>query len=404
MMRLSRQLVYLPLKWLILSAIFLMGCERYDMDSSGELINLSLQKRNGLSFPLDSVSTFESVDMGLLQHDTSKFFLYNKFLNRIHIYDLKTQNKVDVIHYTNEPKHNLSDALGMYFWSSDTLVFFHRPLRVSLWDKKTNELIERNLVQLPLLENKWAMQEGYFAGFTRPVRQNDSSILINLAPILRLIQQKEINASLSQFSFLSTLNVFTGALEETEIKYPTSADRVHPGISYQVAFTSSDAYLYVLFFHDGTVYKIEKEKMLLVEERVIKSDFYPVDFTPTKEMENGRDVVIFRESTNRFFQILHDPFRKLLYVQLMHPVKDYKPDTRYFSMAEKPVPFSILILDEELNKLGEVEIPNGEHYFLQGWFVGSQGLYISTNNFNNPDLREDFLDFDLFVLDSLSNM
>jgi hypothetical protein len=51
-----------------------------------------------------------------------------------------------------------------------------------------------------------------------------------------------------------------------------------------------------------------------------------------------------------------------------------------------------LIFDENFKKLGEYDLPNNR-FFVIDHFVAPDGLYISENHPENPELNEDILRF-----------
>jgi hypothetical protein len=59
--------------------------------------------------------------------------------------------------------------------------------------------------------------------------------------------------------------------------------------------------------------------------------------------------------------------------------------------------FSILILDRELNVIGETKLPEYTYNSIV-WFVREDGLYLSASHFMNPDYSDDLLVFHRFDL------
>ena len=59
--------------------------------------------------------------------------------------------------------------------------------------------------------------------------------------------------------------------------------------------------------------------------------------------------------------------------------------------------FSVLILDKDLNLVGETLMPDN-CYRSNLYYVGDDGLYMSTNHYNNPDFDEDSLRFERFIV------
>jgi len=69
-----------------------------------------------------------------------------------------------------------------------------------------------------------------------------------------------------------------------------------------------------------------------------------------------------------------------------------------FSMQFMYPKCMIIVLDRNLNSLGEFLLPD-DKYSCQVMFVAPDGLYISEDHPNNPDFDEDFMRFRLFKLE-----
>lgn len=97
-----------------------------------------------------------------------------------------------------------------------------------------------------------------------------------------------------------------------------------------------------------------------------------------------------------YFFIRYDPYRRVYYRFVLHPHEDESvlgDINRIF--VEKP--FSIIILNEKFEKIGETMMPQNKYYTVDN-FVGRQGLYISNNHPDNPGIDEDKLSYTLLKL------
>lgn len=57
--------------------------------------------------------------------------------------------------------------------------------------------------------------------------------------------------------------------------------------------------------------------------------------------------------------------------------------------------FSIMVLDKNFKILGETLFPAGK-YVPALFFINENGLYLSTNNTDNPEMTDDELSFQCF--------
>ncbi len=388
------------MKWFVLlqTIFFITACEENQQESFTNRYTLEFSKT--ISYPLDSTAAHSPLDLGLVSWDSSVFYLTNRDLGRVHFYDANTQEKIEHWYFTSDPKNNLTGSVGLFLFAEDSLIVVKRPLLLSIFSNSQSDVLQRTLVELPKFDERRSLRYASVAGFIRPMRVDDSTIIINLTPVILLQQTMNPEATLADFPMLSKVNIFTGELEDLPITYPSSIRFVHPGLTNTIYLAEAEDYFVVGFVHDPVLYKVDKLSGELLGSFTVHSQ-YPVDFIPSKGMPVEK-LGEFREKNYRYFQVVYDPYRRVFYRQVLHPNHDYEIGTRYYSTMDRPESFSIMIFDEDFNKLGEVDFPSST-YGYQMWYVGPEGLYISKSNYNNPDMREDFMDFDLFELKALED-
>jgi hypothetical protein len=388
------------MKWFaFLQAVFFVtACTDKPQDTLASTHTLVYAK--SIAYPLDSATAHSPLDLGLTPWNESIFYLTNRDLGRVHFYNAYTQEKIGYWHFTSDPRNKLSESFGLYLFGEDSLLVFHRPLVVSLFSQSKNEVIQRTFVELPMYEDsRNSFREASIAGLIRPIRVDDFSIIINLNPVISLYKKIDSKAQLTDYKMLSKINILKGEFEDLPIKFPSSTQDIHQGLGAVIYLAETKDYFLLGFQHDPILYKVDKRSEQVIGSFMVYSQ-YPVDFTPTKGITEGTLLGEFREKNYRYFQLIYDPYRRVFYRQVTHPNHDYGIGTRYYSSMDRPEGFSVMIFDEEFKKLGEVDFPP-KTYGYQAWYVGPEGLYISKSNYNNPEMREDFMDFDLFVLKSL---
>ncbi len=391
----------IPIKWFVLlqTIFFITACGENQQEPIANSYTLEFSKT--ISYPLDSTTAHSPLDLGLASWDNSMFYLTNRDLGRVHFYDANTQEKIGHWHYTSDHKNSLSGAIGLFLLAEDSALVFKRPLVLSIFSNSKSDVLQRTFVELPKYEDTWSLREAYVAGFVRPIRIGDSTIIINLTPIMSLHRSLDPTSALADLPMLSKINIFTGEFEDLPITFPSSTKLVRESLAYPVYLAEATDYFVVGFVHDPVLYKVDKLSGEFLGSFTVSSQ-YPVDFTPSKGIADGGLLGEFREKNYRYFQMVYDPYRRVFYRQVRHPHNDYEIGTSYFSTMDRPEGFSIMIFDEDFKKLGEVDFPS-KTYGYQAWYVGSEGLYISKSNYNNPDMREDFMDFDLFELKALED-
>ena len=95
--------------------------------------------------------------------------------------------------------------------------------------------------------------------------------------------------------------------------------------------------------------------------------------------------------------LIYDPFREVFY-RITYPSTTIEKGVKAMELIEYGrKTFSIIILDKELNKLGETLFPNYTYNSRQ-LLVLPDGLYICNSHFMNPDFNDDILSFIRFDL------
>ena len=100
-----------------------------------------------------------------------------------------------------------------------------------------------------------------------------------------------------------------------------------------------------------------------------------------------------------YLHLMYDKYRNVYYRFVEHPCK--LGFGEYYMDEPKAREFSIIIFDKDLNIIGETKFP-GNKYFNKMSFIGRDGLYISENNWANPDFDKHKLVFACFKLENIN--
>jgi hypothetical protein len=109
-----------------------------------------------------------------------------------------------------------------------------------------------------------------------------------------------------------------------------------------------------------------------------------------------REIYKIYASTCYYFYLKYDPYRKVYYRFVLHPFEVGKKQLNQFEVVYAR-PFSIQILNEKLEVIGETLFEK-DKYYIYDHFVNEEGLWISTCHPNNPQTDENTLRFELFSL------
>lgn len=131
-----------------------------------------------------------------------------------------------------------------------------------------------------------------------------------------------------------------------------------------------------------------------IETKTIKSRFAKKDFKKPGHNSRMLDIARIILEYPAYEDFMYDPYRDLIY-RFCYPGVSVSNKDNLMNMNEfKPI-FSIMILDTDLNILGETLMPKNT-YNMNMAFVGREGLYLSTNNYFNKGFNSDSLKFEIF--------
>jgi hypothetical protein len=122
-----------------------------------------------------------------------------------------------------------------------------------------------------------------------------------------------------------------------------------------------------------------------------------------KEIEifpiNGdrEERVKYYSVSNHYGNIHYDKYRNVYY-RFCYPRNDQIMKDDLMKNAQFPELFSIMILDKDLNIIGETLFDHNKEFVPKNVFVGLDGLYVSINHPDNPKNQEDYFSFKLLTL------
>lgn len=99
--------------------------------------------------------------------------------------------------------------------------------------------------------------------------------------------------------------------------------------------------------------------------------------------------------------IIYDKYRKVYY-RFFQPACELNKDDNIADLMKTGKKFSIMILDKDFQVIGETLFPENT-YIPAMFFILKDGLYMSDNNFQNPDFNENILSFRRMDLIELEN-
>ncbi len=184
------------------------------------------------------------------------------------------------------------------------------------------------------------------------------------------------------------------------MNYPPLGNKNNePVYNYFSTILVEDEFIYS-FMSSHNLYKTKDHKIIETipaKSRYIEKDFKLPDFNSGSFEIIGKTVLEHPSYRNFYY----DKYRNVFYRFVYPGIEIDKSDNISDLLEYRPV-FSIMILDAELQVIGEVLMPKNK-YNMKMAFVGKEGLYISTNHTGNPDFSADYLRFELFKLEKIQD-
>lgn len=318
---------------------------------------------------LDSMTTPEVETFNYRIQDKGDLSFYNPFSKKIYFYNFQTKNFIDAISLNQLPIQKPIDISGHYIHNSDSIFLFDSwKSRVYLISKKGDLVdsfsvnnIKKDKFILPTIAFNNAMQAHFYKGklyitgltigefeyetsSNRPILivvdlKNGSTSYIGSYPE---IYRRE-NANWGGVNYRSVFTMFDD--ENAFLSFPAS----HNIIRLNLNSGKTDEYYSGSRFFD-TIPSINKAK----------KEWNNKNLHNKHHFENGS-----------YSSVIYDPYRNFVYRVGELPLNEFVEGIRGKMVKQ----FSIIILDSNLNKVGETLIPQLSHSRL-GFFVTPSGLHM----------------------------
>lgn len=201
---------------------------------------------------------------------------------------------------------------------------------------------------------------------------------------------------LQLFKTTLTINLDNKEQKLLPMNFPKICDkRGNPLFLYFSTLFIKNKFIYsFLNSHDCLITRdhINIETKTVKSRYIINKDFKMPDFHSGNMLDIPKTILEHPAYEN----FIYDPYRDMIY-RFCYPGVSLSKNDNLMNMNEfKPI-FSVMILDTDLNILGETLMPENT-YNMKMAFVGRDGLYLSTNHYLHKGFNADSLKFEIFNL------
>lgn len=372
-------------RFLSLLLFILSSCEQAEKSRSYQLV----RSDQTLAFTLDdktkNVTPFLSYyrDKKGKEYIVLQSYSMQSRSNKFYFYDKDSQELAFKIEPEIEGSNGVGRVLGCYIqdWDSLYLTSLFEPEIIRI--NKDCQILEK--INYEEANDGTRLYNSSFLSF-RTATLMGRDLYIYSDPN-RLIEKDYVSA---------TINLDTKEIRALPFVYPD-----YPGSSVKLKryglegsySRSFDGQRFVYsFIYDESVYvaNIAHDSIRKVS---VKSEYIDQVQLPDELTAQAIDFC----QNAMYGDLIYDPYREVFY-RIAYPSTTIEKGVKAMELIEYGrKTFSIIILDKELNKLGETLFPNYTYNSRQ-LLVLPDGLYICNSHFMNPDFSDDILSFIRFDL------
>lgn len=359
--------------------------------------NISNKKTSFLLKESDKVVTFKlnnhtksSINvMSLFTDSAGREYLtfQNPGQNEILFYDIHTRELAMVVNPEVEGNNGVGFYTGYYIQSPDSIFITSYGSTITLINRDA-KIIDRFPYDKAqdgiLLENYCAISFVY-----KPIINIDNKLYI-MPSCNRWAEKKPVCAYIDLSDY--TVHALSG------FEYPTfpGADNKAKlsGIENDVSRCFDGRRFVYAFYYDEDIYVVSPDHQSIRRVKVKSKYIDKVKLLNDYELTEKEMC----ENPN-YGNLIYDKYRNVYY-RIAYPETEIEKNVRTMELlmyGRKK--FSIIILDQDFNTIGETLFPEYQ-YNSAVMFIREEGLYISTSHPMNPDYSDDKLTFKCFTLEN----
>lgn len=347
-----------------------------------------------LAFSLDDKTKIHIFSLQLYEDVNGEEYLVfqNQTYRQLLFYNLQTQELLKKIICDTEGPDAVPQFSGFYVRNMDEIYLANTNLDgISVIDGQGKP---RKLYKGKTKEGKTVMNT------TALTWKRIQQINNNLYIPLNINREYGKDVKFQKSNLCGTLNLENGELELLPLTYFDIIKREGDDliVAYYSRCTNGKQFIYS--FEDSENLFVTDLEHTSLKKIKAKSRFLPtLQFKPQEYSIASPDNCSSMEQP-RYGTILYDPYRKVYY-WIAYPKAEIEKDVNCFDlMACGGKNFSVIILNEDFEIIGETLMPDYT-YNPRLCFVRNDGLYISESHIFNPGFDENELSFRRFSFEPL---
>ncbi|MDO6437888.1 DUF4221 family protein [Cyclobacterium sp. 1_MG-2023] len=368
---------------------FCLSCNKNTGDEEQEINRALRLNEKTIQIPLDEQTSDYSYGLAYYHSDKPLLFNFNPIKKAVQVYDLKTQQLFKELTFKKEGSEGIGRLTGFFIQNLDSIfIFTNTPNTIYLTDLAQSYLLPISL-NVP---DGYAGPEFRSAPFYSYPILRKNKMLAKVAVPARMTEIEE--SQLSQQFLSAAFSLENGESSFSTHQYPSGYMEEGLKAPYFSMAASPDRVVYSFFGdHRLLVAEANNETTKLVPA---KSRYLPQGLPTLSRTADRLEYSNYLFTSPRYEGLIYDAYREVFY-RFCYPSIAPKEQEEINQLRAYPEDFSIMILDSKLKVLGESRF-SGKHLVPNNVFVAEEGLYISSNHPDNPNAKEDVLEFILLEL------
>ncbi|MEB2777248.1 DUF4221 family protein [Algoriphagus sp. D3-2-R+10] len=351
--------------------------------SDGQLVSLQIDSQT--SNVSDGLVPFQD-------ENGSWLFNVNQSNNELQLYNLDSRTLVKRVIFDLEGPEGVEYISGIHVQSMDSIFLFGYPMR-NLQLTDTSGSIKANYKYEPPL--------GYLAAFVHNAHYNYTPILrgnkLLVNTKFEADQIKVADDTLASKALSYTVNLENSEVNLLPMTWPAGYNASGPKLlDFSMAATEENLVYSLAADHNLYVTDLDGNFIKSVDA---KSQHVDQSFSSFADGTDRFQTMKYVYASDRYERLLYDEYRGVFYRFVFSKV-EVQNEEEINQLRRFPRKFAVMILDKDLNVLGETLMPENT-YYPGNSFVNEDGLFISISHPDNPGNKEDLMSFEVFKLEKI---
>lgn len=376
--------------------LFLFSCTHntisVENEHKGNLVathELKIQENNDKMFYLDSETAPYPPYVQLIKDSLNQQILsfLNPYNTSIYFYNYNDTSFIKRIKYEKEGANAILKPAGFYIHNMDSIYVYNMPMtEIVLCDSFG---IVKNRISLRSSDPNWPLyMPQYLLSTTNPIMESDNNLILTGQSFFSIPEE-----NISKFRFSVSINMETNTTSFHHT-YPDELYGINSnwegGLPTQVFSAKLNDSMVVYSFPVSHNLYISNYNSSDYQTAYGGSNQATTIKSIDREAKNTPDEIVVSHylQQDMYGPIIYDRFRNLYYRFLFKGVPNAS-----FSTPKEEKPIIIIIMDKNLEYLGETFIGNGKEWNWNNSFVSEEGLNIE---YIDNEMNEDYLIFKVF--------